>query len=336
MSQDSKIITCLCCDYKTNKKYNLTRHMVRIHPQQNVTPLQQNVSMAQQNVSMTQQNVSMDNYINDAPFECELCNKIFNKHWVLIRHKKICNGRIDALTCDYCKKIFGKRASKSRHMKSCINNPQIQNITNNITNNIDNSTNTTNNNNNTTNNNTLNNTINVITYNPVYTELMPIVPKHVEKIKRMIKGSNTTNSKEIMRIIRQYADYSLDLYQNRFVIKNNLRSSYSRVHCGNNNWKHFVDSTILPQFTNSVMGSFQELFQESCDVTKHKFMNDYVDEMYSHGELKYDTPACKDYAVLLEELKLKIYDLTKDIGNIPEYYSRNHHDFSVQNELINS
>jgi hypothetical protein len=85
-----------------------------------------------------------------------------------------------------------------------------------------------------------------------------------------------------------------------------------------------------------VVGSFQELFHESCDLTKHKFMNDYVDEMYSHGDLKYNTPACKDYAVLLEELKLKIYDLTKDIGNIPEYYSKNQDDSSVQSELINN
>ena len=321
MSQDSKIINCICCDYKTNKKYNLTRHMVRIHsqqnvtppqqnvtppqqnvtplqqivtpPQQNVTPLQQNVTPLQQNITplqqkvwILQQNGSMsEQFVNNNQelevsneFRCKDCYRIFNKQWVLQRHIKICKGIINTLECMYCNHSFASRHSKSRHMKICKEKqyqeenskikPYIQNITNNNTTNNNNNTtnnNTTNNNtlNNTTNNNTLlNNTINVITYNPVYTELMPIVPKHVEKIKRMIKGSNTTNSKEIMRIIRQYADYSLDLYQNRFVIKNNLRSSYSRVHCGNNNWKHFVDSTILPQFTNSVVGSFQELFHE--------------------------------------------------------------------------
>ena len=309
MSQDSKIINCTRCDYKTNKKYNLTRHMVRIHPQQIVNPVQQNVSH-------TQQNVSLENDINQHIFECDICYKIFNKQWVLTRHKKKCTGITNSLKCLYCDSVFTTRQAKFKHIKTCNNSPQIQNI-NNIhnTSNIDNST--TNNNINNTTNNTLNNnnTINIITYNPVYTELMPIVPKHIEKINRMIKHSNTTNSKEIMRIIRQFADYSLDVYQNRYVIKNNLRSSYSKVHCGNNNWKHFVDSTILPQFTNSIVGSFQELIQGSSDINKHKFMNDYIDEMYSHGDLKYDTPACKDYAVLLEELKLKLYDLTKDMKN---------------------
>lgn len=55
-------------------------------------------------------------------------------------------------------------------------------------------------------------------------------------------------------------------------------------------------------------------------MKNNTFMNDYIDEMYSHGDLKYDTDACKDYTKLLEELKLKIYDLTKDIEKYPEYY----------------
>jgi hypothetical protein len=302
--------------------------MIRIHQQQNVNPVQQNVSHAQQNVSRTQQNVSHENDETQNLFECDLCFKVFNKQWVLTRHKKKCTGITNSLKCLYCDSVFTTRQAKFKHIKTCNNSPQIQNI-NNIhnTSNIDNSTTTNNNINNTT-NNTLNNnnTINIITYNPVYTELMPIVPKHIEKIKRLIKHSNTTNSKEIMRIIRQFADYSLDVYQNRYVIKNNLRSSYSKEHCGNNNWKHFVDSTILPQFTNSIVGSFQELIQGSCDINKHKFMDGYIDEMYSHGDLKYDTPACKDYAVLLEEIKLKLYDLTKDMKQF-------HSDFNTE-ELI--
>ena len=124
-----------------------------------------------------------------------------------------------------------------------------------------------------------------------------------------------------MPIIRQFVDYSLNVYQNRFVIKNNLRSSYSKVHCGNNNWKHFMDSTILPQFTNSMIGSFQELIPDVCDKNKYKFMYDYVDEMYSHGDLKYDTDACKDYAVLTGEIRLKLYDLAKDMKNFPRDFT---------------
>jgi hypothetical protein len=49
-------------------------------------------------------------------------------------------------------------------------------------------------------------------------------------------------------------------------------------------------------------------------------MYDYVDEMYSHGDLKYNTPACKDYAILLDEIRLKIYDIAKDMKNFPPFY----------------
>ena len=146
MSQDSKIINCTCCDYKTNKKYNLIRHMVRIHPQQNVSHAQQNVSHAQQNVSHTQQNVShtqqnvsLENDINQHIFECDICYKIFNKQWVLTRHKKNCTGITNSLKCLYCDSVFTTRQAKFKHIKTCNNSPQIQNI-NNIhnTSNIDN------------------------------------------------------------------------------------------------------------------------------------------------------------------------------------------------------
>jgi len=144
--------------------------------------------------------------------------------------------------------------------------------------------------------------------------LLPINTKHIDKIKRLIKHRDCKNRKEIMDIISQFVDYSLSVYQNRFVIKNNLRSSYSKVHCGNNNWKHFMDSVILPKFTNSIIGSFHELIPDICNKNNYKFMYEYVDEMYSHGDLEYDTDACKDYTKLLGDIRLKLYDLTKDMA----------------------
>lgn len=177
---------------------------------------------------------------------------------------------------------------------------------NNITNNNLTSNNLITNNNNLITNN---NTINVITYKEASTELAPISEKNIDRIKRLMKCRDCKNSRQIMDIIRKYVDYSLDVYQNRFVIKKNLRSSYSKVHYGNNNWKHLMDSVILPQLTNLMVGSFQELIPKE----KYGFMYDYLDEMYSHGDLKYDTDACKDYAQLLNDIRLKLYDLTKDI-----------------------
>ena len=117
MSSDCDILSCDVCDYTSKWKYNLSRHMMRKHAQQNVNPLQQNVNPLQQNVNPLQQNVNPDEHI---PFECELCNKIFTKQWILNRHKKICNGINDALTCIYCKKIFASRQSKYKHNKKLI------------------------------------------------------------------------------------------------------------------------------------------------------------------------------------------------------------------------
>ena len=315
MSTDCILISCTECDYNTKWKCNMTRHMLRKHSQQNVT-------LPQQNVTLPQQNVTLDNNENTTLFECNLCNKNFNKQWILNRHIKKCTGITNPLMCIHCNKIFANRHSKSRHIKTCNDTP-IQNITNNI-NNITNNNNTTNNNINNTLNNTNNNitnNINIITYDPLYTQLLPIDSKHIDKIKRLINHRVCKNSKQIMDIIRQYVDYSLNVYQNRFVIKNNLRSSYSKVHCGNNNWKHFMDSVILPKFTNSIIGSFHELIPDVCDKNKYKFMYDYVDEMYSYGDLKHNTDACKDYSNLLDDIRLKLYDLTKDMKNFNQDYN---------------
>ena len=337
MSTHCILITCTDCDYTSKWRYNISRHMMRKHPQQNVSmpqqnvnPVQQNVNPAQQNVNPVQQNVNPAqqnvnpvqqnvnpvqqnvNPVEYTPLECDVCNKIFTKQWLLHRHKKTCNGINDALTCIHCKKIFASRQSKYKHNKTCTSNPTIQNITNNIDNSITNINNTTNNTLNTINNNITNN---IITYNPVYTELMPITSKNIDKIQRLIKCRDCTKRNYIMDILRKFIDYSLSIYQNRFVIKNNLRSSYSKVHCGNNNWHHFMDKVILPKITNSIIGSFQELLPDVCNIKKYTFMNEYIDEMYSHGDLKYNSDACKDYTVLQDEIRLKLYDLTKDMKN---------------------
>jgi len=340
MSQDSKNVKCELCDYTSNKKYNLLRHMERKHAQQNVNPAQQNVTLAQQNVTLaqqnvtlaqqnvtpTQQNVTPENLEEQHLFECDICYKIFNKQWILNRHKKKCTGITNSLICGNCNKTFASRHSKCRHSKTCKIIHNINNTTNNIDNTTINNNNTTNN---TINNNTINN-INILTYNPLHTDLVPITDKNIDKIRRLIKNRDCKSKKYIMEIIRQFTDYSLDVYQNRFVIKNNLRASYSKVHCGNNNWKHFMDSVILPKFTNSIIGSFQELIPDVCDKKKYKFMYDYVDEMFSHGDLKYNSDACKDYAVLSDEIRLKLYDLTKDMKNFSPDFNENN------TELINT
>ena len=323
MSRDCNMLSCTDCDYNTRWKCNLLRHMVRKHPQQNVNMPQQNVNMLQQNVNMPQQNVNMlqqnvnmlqqnvnicPNVINADDYVCD-CTKKFKKKWILDRHVKTCSGVADCLVCPNCIKTFSSRQSKSIHMKKCtikINNSEIQpiqniqNITNNTNNNITN--NTINNNN----NNTIN--INIVTYKSDQTELLPIQSKYIEKIKQRIKHATGKSPKALMAIINQYADYSLDVPNNRYIVKKNLRSPYSKVHCGNNNWRHLMDAKILPEFTDILLNDLQLL----CD--KNKLMYDYLDDLCSRVDDGKEDDTNKNYSKILHDIKLKIYDLTKDIN----------------------
>ena len=105
MESNCNIISCSECDYTSKLCYNITRHMMRKHPQQNISNMQQNI--------MTENNRS---------FNCKLCNKIFAKQWILKRHLKICNGISDKLKCIYCNKSLANRHSRSSHMKTCSEN----------------------------------------------------------------------------------------------------------------------------------------------------------------------------------------------------------------------
>ena len=95
---------------------------------------------------------------------------------------------------------------------------------------------------------------------------------------------------------------------NRYIVKNNLRSPYSKVHFGNNKWKHLMDSKVLPEFTDILLNNLQLI----CDSQKNKFMYNYLDELCSRVEQDKGKTYNKDYALLLNDVKLKFYDLTKD------------------------
>ena len=119
MESNCNIISCSECDYTSKLCYNITRHMMRKHPQQNISNMQQNISNMQQNISNMQQNIMTE---NNRSFNCKLCNKIFAKQWILKRHLKICNGISDKLKCIYCNKSLANRHSRSSHMKTCSEN----------------------------------------------------------------------------------------------------------------------------------------------------------------------------------------------------------------------
>ena len=128
---------CSYCNYFSDRKYNLQRHIHikhddKLQKKDNVN-FEQNVCQNEQNVCPNEQNV--------CPFEqnvCPKCNKLYKTRKHLLNHQNKCNG-IDELTCSKCMKSFTTRAAKHKHIKAgkCkarsiihARTPNVQNITN--------------------------------------------------------------------------------------------------------------------------------------------------------------------------------------------------------------
>jgi hypothetical protein len=135
---------CSYCNYFSDRKYNLQRHIHikhddKLQKKDNVN-FEQNVCQNEQNVCQNEQNVCPFEQ-NVCPFEqnvCPKCNKLYKTRKHLLNHQNKCNG-IDELTCSKCMKSFTTRAAKHKHIKAgkCkarsiihARTPNVQNITN--------------------------------------------------------------------------------------------------------------------------------------------------------------------------------------------------------------
>jgi hypothetical protein len=126
---------CSLCLYKTDKKFNLTRHMVSKHNdiiKNNVASFEDDVMSNDNSV------VSNEDNIKEGENKCCKCNKLYKTKKFLINHQKSCNG-LSVLTCPKCMFTFTSRFSKSAHIKknnckakSIIHgiNPDVKNETN--------------------------------------------------------------------------------------------------------------------------------------------------------------------------------------------------------------
>jgi hypothetical protein len=147
--------TCLYCGSNFTKKFNLKRHMIRIHKiseefiesnftknvshlsinshpkTKNVSQETKNVSQETKNVSQETKNVSQETKnvshtinkdiltetCND--LECNKCGKTFSRKWYLNIHSQKCEGSKYKNTCQYCLKVFSYASSFSKHNKIC-------------------------------------------------------------------------------------------------------------------------------------------------------------------------------------------------------------------------
>lgn len=142
-----KVFRCNKCSYISDRKYNIQKHINRIHSKE---------CMDIENNENDMFHLQTDIVEQQNKFICKTCNKLYKTMRHLSNHEKLCN-KVDSLTCPRCMVYFTHRNSRNRHIKAnkCkarsiiyARTPNIQNISNSLIQNITNNDNSINNNNN--------------------------------------------------------------------------------------------------------------------------------------------------------------------------------------------
>ena len=118
MNVTEKIYSCSRCDYKSGRKYNVARHTVTKHSQNELKTLMPNVITPVPNVITNAPN-GISNATTESGKECLKCHRTFSARKKMLKHAEKCNGVANKLQCDYCNVIFTQRSNKSRHIRTC-------------------------------------------------------------------------------------------------------------------------------------------------------------------------------------------------------------------------
>jgi len=326
MNIDCKLLKCSNCDYKTLKKYNLLRHMVRSHPIDNSAKSMNNSAESMNNsakdmifsakdmiFSAEGINVNIDeNICQDINTStCYKCNKTLANKYNLANHIDKCRGVINPLQCEYCMKIFKYRNNKYVHKRKCKliqlakqeeeQKASIQNITNNnITNNITNNTVNDNSNNVTVNN--------IIVFDPKNMELLN---DHITKkqLQKMVADTDFT------KILTDYSTALLSRKENQCVRKTNLNSTSSSVHVGDNKWEFQTDKYIYPKLLTNIAYNLSDV-KENFKVRVYEELNNFIDDVASEATDCYTKESEEKrlkrlYKNLFNNVKHLVFNLTK-------------------------
>jgi len=312
---------CEYCIYNSNRLYNLKRHMMTKHKENNSQHLinnkqntdidKPNTDIDKPNTDIDKQNTDIDKQNTDIDNKCYKCNKILSSKQNLNKHLLICKGILNPLECHLCHKLFFDSSSKSRHLKICkgIETELITKENNNTTDLIERNIITNSNNviNNLNSNNviTTNYNINLISYN---------------KEDRKIEFDITHMNKNLiykLRTIHENDAYDYFCYKlfenknNQMIIKTNLRHIYSNVHLGFNIWEKILDNNIYHIIIYYIANTMNRFIIENTTIQERdeKKMEDilyYIKMMYSRMTLeKYPRKYEKYYKNNIEGLKLK-------------------------------
>jgi hypothetical protein len=278
---------CLYCDYETIKAYNLKRHVNNKHFDKenninnNISCIGKNVTIPEEKVTIPEEKVT--NEEEDQMYKCDDCYKCFKHHKSLKNHKEVCKKILHPYKCTNCDKIYKCRQNLFVHRKKCTSKCLIVatdipfestskqlveidiNETKNIINNIDHLDNQTNiqNQQNIQNNHHENITINIFP-----TDLHSdynINTDHIDmkKLKNDIK--NQTIGQAVSTSLRAV----LQNRDNLPVIKKNLRTNYSYVHLGNDQWEMRKDKEVYGLISFHISRCIQ-VYLEGKNLVKMK------------------------------------------------------------------
>ena len=302
--------SCEFCHYKSNRAYNLKRHIVIKHTENDRSILDNSKSIINNSVSKKDNSTSIlnnsssiiDNLKNK---QCDKCEKVFSKRCTMVKHKEKCKGKVNPLECNFCKQLFTLPPAKYRHQKTCKEKDKpidsqslVQNIE--TQNNIQTQNNITNN------NITNNNTINIISFDPDEECNFVKTEAFNKQIKRLLM--QYTNE---IKLIKSYNRNLFLIKDNQCVKKTNLRSLHSKVHMGDNKWEIMLDKNVYPKLVSDYANDFCNLIL-SQNRERHRSLERKLDCIadggYINDEEEVQKKLTKDYNDLVHDLKILAYE----------------------------
>jgi hypothetical protein len=299
----SKKYKCSDCEYESEKKYNIKRHMMSKHKKEKINISTSNNNNIHENNNVNENNVNENNNVHNDN-KCSKCNKILSSKQYLQKHLLICKGVSNPLECHLCHKIYASRTSKSNHLKICREKSlQLVPIAEEPTQQLIPTQQTTqqlvpvsvpqtiNNNNNTQ--IILNNNCNNKTYNKTYN--INLIRFNEEELKidfdsnHLEKENNIIHKLYIIATEDAFRKFYKKLFENKnnqMVIKKSLRHTYSKVHTGLNIWQIMLDDYIyhiIMHFISETMLSYIYNHTKNKQDAKYKQLRDYLDCMATKG-----------------------------------------------------
>jgi hypothetical protein len=303
---------CEDCKYKSNRKFNLQKHVKNVHNRdatdneltrdsrissndskissENSKISSKDSKISSENSKISSENSRISSKLRQNISPCPKCSKKLQSFQSLKRHEKICKGVSNSLECQYCHRVFATAQSKFKHLKICKIREVQELVEKHCIINNNNNTNTQ------TNNNNIQNIYNIYNYpsshrNSSYNDMDTDMDLEmdVENINDFGKEDISYIDPEKMRKIVLSFDFKAYICEKHFNpehpenhnIRENCSKSYKILR--DKKWvvesKEFVHSTIFQNTRIEMYDySFNYLLYKSLDINQ---TNQYLEDWQS-------------------------------------------------------